>query len=141
MIKTLVCYIDGSYKPQYPNKVGSAIIMIKESGETEEIFFSKEDEELAKIRNVAGELRASMRAWQIAIEKRYDILELYYDYEGIEKWCTGQWKCKNKYTKMYKEFYDKISKELTINFHKVDAHSGDYYNELVDYLAKKSLEL
>lgn len=140
-MKTMVCYIDGSYKPSYPTKVGSAIVIVKENGETEEIFFSKDDEELAKQRNVGGELRSSMAAIKTAIDRGYDKVQINFDYEGIEKWHTGQWKAKNKYTQAYRDYCREMSKYIEIEFIKVDAHSGVYYNELADYLAKKSLEL
>lgn len=140
-MKKMVCYVDGSYKPSYPNKVGSAIVIVKENDKTEEIFFSKEDKELAQMRNVSGELRASMWAIKIAVDRKYDVVEIHYDYEGIEKWCTSEWKTKNKYTKLYKDYYEKMSKLIKIEFVKCDAHSGDYYNDLADYFAKKSLEI
>ena len=40
---------------------------------------------------------------------------------------------------MYKEFYDKISKEVKISFVKVKGHSNDVYNDLADNLAKKAI--
>ena len=140
-MKTMICYIDGSYRPAYPTKIGSAVIIVNKDGTTEEIFFSKDDIELAKQRNVGGELRASMKAIHLAVERGYDKIQIYYDYEGIEKWCIGVWKAKNKYTKAYKEYCQEMMKFIRIEFVKVDAHSGNYYNELADYFAKKSLEL
>lgn len=140
-MKTMICYIDGSYRPAYPTKVGSAVIIVEEDGTTEEIFFSKDDKELAKIRNVGGELRASMQSIHIAVERGYDKIQIHYDYEGIEKWAIGIWKAKNEYTKAYKEYCQQMMQFIKIEFIKVNAHSGDYYNELADCFAKKSLEL
>ena len=65
---------------------------------------------------------------------------VYYDYEGIEKWCTGAWKANKSGTKAYREYYRKISGQLKISFHKVRGHSGDTYNEMADKLAKKALK-
>ena len=138
-MKTMVCYVDGSWRPSYPTRVGSAVIIV-DGDKTEELFFSKEDLELSKQRNVGGELRASMVAIKTAIDRGYDKVQINYDYEGIEKWCIGVWKTKNKYTKAYKEYCQEMMKYIKIEFIKVDAHSGDYYNELADFYAKKSLE-
>ncbi|MDU3828142.1 MAG: RNase H family protein, partial [Peptostreptococcus sp.] len=66
-------------------------------------------------------------------------LDLYFDYNGIEKWCTGEWKTNKEGTKNYKQFYDGIKNRLRVNFYKVKAHSGVDYNELADKLAKESL--
>lgn len=139
-MRIMKCYIDGSYREKYPNKVGSAIIIVNEDETIEEIFFSKYDEELAKQRNVGGELRSCMMALKIAVERNYEEIHIYYDYIGIEKWCTKEWKAKNKYTQAYRDYYDEMSKMINVKFFKCDAHSGDYYNELADYYAKKSLE-
>ena len=138
-MKIMVCYVDGSWRPAYPTRVGSAVIIV-DGDKTEELFFCKEDLELSKQRNVGGELRASMVAIKTAIDRGYDKVQIHYDYEGIEKWCIGVWKTKNKYTKAYKEYCQEMMKYIKIEFIKVDAHSGDYYNELADYFAKKSLE-
>ena len=140
-MKTMVCYIDGSFKPSHPTKVGSAIVIVKENDETEEIFFSKDDAELAKQRNVGGELRASMVAIKTAIDRGYDKIQIFYDYLGIEMWGTSKWKTNNRYTKAYRDYCSEMSKYIDIEFIKVNAHSGVYYNELADYFAKKSLEL
>ena len=139
-MKTMVCYVDGSWRPSYPTRVGSAVIIV-DGDKTEELFFSKEDLELSKQRNVGGELRASMVAIKTAIDRGYDKVQIHYDYEGIEKWCIGVWRAKNKYTKAYKEYCQEMMKHIKIEFVKVDAHSGNYYNELADYFAKKSLEM
>ena len=140
-MKTMICYVDGSYKPSYPNKVGSAVIIVKENDEVEELFFSKEDEELAKMRQIGGELRSAMVALQEAVSRGYDKVQIFYDYEGIKKWCDKTWKAKNKYTQAYRDYCEKMSKYIKIEFIKCDAHTGDYYNDLADYYAKKSLEL
>ena len=66
-------------------------------------------------------------------------IDLYYDYAGIEKWCTGEWKTNKKGTAAYKQFYDEISKKVKVNFIKVKSHSGVEYNEKADRLAKDAV--
>lgn len=66
-------------------------------------------------------------------------ITIYHDYEGIAKWCLGDWKTNKEGTKAYKAFYEEASKEVSIRFQKVTGHSGDHYNDLADHLAKKAL--
>ena len=50
---------------------------------------SGNDEEMAAMRNVAGEIEGSAAAVKLAIEKGVKELDIYYDYMGIEMWATG----------------------------------------------------
>ncbi len=98
-----------------------------------------EDENLVDMRNVAGEIEASKIAMNHCIENNIENLVLYFDYEGIEKWCNGTWKTNKEGTKEYKKYYDSIKDKLNVKFVKVKAHSGDKYNEEADRLAKSAL--
>ena len=42
-----------------------------------------------------------MAAIQKAIELGVEELKIYYDYEGIEKWASGEWKANKALTKFY----------------------------------------
>ncbi|MED9947073.1 MAG: RNase H family protein, partial [Peptacetobacter hiranonis] len=66
-------------------------------------------------------------------------LVIYFDYQGIEKWCTGEWKANKKGTIEYRDFYNSIKDKLDVSFVKVAAHTGDKYNEMADQLAKDGL--
>lgn len=65
---------------------------------------------------------------------------LYFDYEGIEKWCIGAWKTNKVGTINYKKYYDSIKENLNVKFVKVKAHSGNKYNDEADRLAKLSID-
>ena len=103
-MKIMICYVDGSWKPSYPDRVGGAAIIVNDNDTTEELMFYRDNKELAKIRNVAGELISAMEIVKIAVDRGYDKIQIFYDYEGIEKWYDSSWKCKNQYTKAYKEY-------------------------------------
>ena len=81
----------------------------------------------------------AMYAAQWALVNGYEIIEIRYDYEGIEKWATNAWKANNTLTKKYAEFMRRKQTQIRISFRKVKSHSGDYYNEKVDKLAKSAL--
>lgn len=135
----MVAYVDGSFDKENRYYSYGAVIFTKEGKET---YFQKEnDENLVDMRNVAGEIKGAIFAMKEALEKGKEILYLYYDYIGIEKWAIGEWKT-NKYgTQKYKEYYDSIKDKVKVVFIKVKAHSGDEYNEEADKLAKEALGL
>ena len=121
------------------NKIyGSYVAEIYEEYELSEAF---EDEEMAAMRNVAGEIEGAMAAMNFCVEQGIKSLLLHYDYEGVEKWCTGAWKCNKKGTIAYKAYYDSIKQDLQVVFHHVKGHSGVEGNERVDKLAKAALGL
>ena len=96
------------------------------------------DEELASMRNVAGEIKGSESAMRYAADKGYKKIVIYHDYEGIAKWCQGLWKTNKSGTINYKKAYDELSERIHIEFVKVKGHSGDKYNDMADALAKKA---
>ena len=130
-----VAYVDGSFNAE-TNVFGYGVVMFHNG---EEIHLSKayDDEEMATMRNVAGEIYGSMAAMEYAVEHHIKELSIYYDYMGIAKWCTGEWKANKSGTIAYKKYFDKIKRKVHITFHKVKGHSGDTYNDLVDKLAKE----
>ena len=62
-----------------------------------------------------------------------------YDYEGIEKWLDGSWRCKNEYTKQYRNFMKRYVKDGTVEFKWVKGHNGDLGNAQADKLAREAL--
>ncbi len=131
---TAVAYVDGSYNIH--TKVFACGVVILYNDKEITLNESFTDEELATMRNVAGEINGSMMAMKYCLENNISNLHLFYDYEGIEKWCTGAWKTNKTGTIDYKSFYDSIKDKLNITFHKVKGHSGDKYNDMADRLAK-----
>lgn len=137
----LIAYVDGSFTTNNPTKYGCGVLLITPDGDEIEMSYANDDKDAVKLRNVAGELSASMTAMLVAISMGYKELIIYHDYIGISAWIDGSWKCKNDITKSYKNFYEEeIKNDLDVHFVKVKGHSGDEYNERVDKLAKKSLE-
>ena len=90
------------------------------------------------MRNVAGEIKGSEVAIKYAISKGIKAIKIYHDYEGIAKWCTGEWKANKEGTIAYKKFYDSIKEKIHVEFVKVKGHSGDKYNDVADMLAKQA---
>lgn len=133
------CYTDGSFDVT-TNRYSYGVLIYADGKEYE---FSKafEDEKMAAMRNVAGEIEGAMAAMNFCVEHGMKSLLLHYDYEGVEKWCIGAWKCNKEGTIAYKAYYDSIKQELQVVFHHVKGHSGVEGNERVDKLAKAALGL
>lgn len=134
-----VAYVDGSY--YHPTKEFSLGAVIAYKGK--EYHFSEKftEPDLASMRNVAGEIKGAECAMQFAMDHGCSNLYIYHDYEGIARWCLGEWKANKEGTKAYKEFYENASKQVNIHFVKVKGHSNDTYNDLADELAKQALGL
>lgn len=135
--KQAIAYVDGSYHAQTQEYSYGVVFFYRQ----EERHFSKmeQDIELATMRNVAGEIRGAQYAMAYAIEQGVEELTIYHDYEGIAKWCTGEWKTNKEGTRAYKAYYDSVKEKITIHFIKVKGHSHDTYNDLADRLAKEAL--
>lgn len=130
-------YVDGSFsKENLEFSYGAVIFTDKEVLEFSEKF---SDPELITMRNVAGEIKGAEFVMRYCIENNIPEIDIYYDYMGIEKWCTGEWQANKPGTISYRNFYNSVKDKLTVNFIKVKGHSGDKYNDLADLLAKKAL--
>lgn len=134
-------FIDGSFNPK--TKIyGCGGYLIDQFGKKHIVQQCGSDKNLAKMRNVAGELLGVKAIVDTAKSLKMKKLTLFYDYAGIEKWVTGEWKCKKHETKVYKEFMHSAIKEgLEIIFKKVSAHTGNAGNEEADQLAKLATTL
>lgn len=132
----VVAYVDGSFNQESSEFSYGAVIFYQ----GEQMHFAEKfsDPDLASMRNVAGEIKGSERAMAFAVEKEAKSLTIHHDYEGIAKWCTGEWQAKKPGTIAYKQYFDKIKKDVNVKFVKVKSHSGDEFNDLADKLAKEA---
>ena len=139
-MKTVEVYVDGSYcktKKEY----SSGVVMLYNGEVIKKCGFKGNEPSLISMWNVAGEIKAAEYAMLWALRMGFKKLILYYDYMGIEKWCSGEWKTKKEGTQNYAYVYGKVKPKLEIEFVKVKAHSGNIYNDLADRLAKDALGL
>lgn len=134
---TLVAYVDGSY--DHSQKRFSYGMVLMHDGKERYFAYPYIDEELATMRNVAGEIKGSEAAMQYALDHEIPSIIIYHDYQGIASWCNGDWKANKPGTIAYRDFYREASRKIKIQFRKVKGHSNDKYNDMVDQLAKEAL--
>lgn len=132
-----IAYVDGSFNVATNEFSYGAVIF--HNGKELHLSKKYDDKELASMRNVAGEIYGSMAAMKYAYENGVRRLVIYHDYEGIAKWCKGEWKTNKEGTINYKRYYEAASKKVEIKFVKVKGHSGDKYNDMADKLAKEAV--
>lgn len=133
----IVAYVDGSYN-KHTKEFSFGIVLFDNQQELH--FYKKFDDiELSKMHNVAGEIKGAEAAMKYAVEHGFSKIIIYHDYEGISKWCTGEWKTNKDGTKAYKAFYDSLKSKLKVEFIKVKSHSNNKYNDLADKLAKQAI--
>ncbi len=130
-------YVDGSFSKDKLEFSYGAVLF--KDGEVLEFSEKFSDPELISMRNVAGEIKGAEFVMRYCIENGISEIDIYYDYMGIEKWCTGEWQANKPGTISYRDYYNSIKNKLAVNFIKVKGHSGDKYNDLADLLAKKAL--
>ena len=132
-----VAYVDGSYDAA-ANAFSYGMVLFHNG---QELHFSEKytDNALAQMHNVAGEIKGAEAAMRYCLDNDIPSITIYHDYEGIARWCNGEWQAKKEGTIAYAEYYKKASSKVRIRFVKVKGHSGDTYNELADRLAKAAL--
>lgn len=134
----LVAYVDGSYQHSL-QKYAFGCIFLLSDGRIYTIGGNGNQPESLKQRNVTGEMLGAMFATRFAIVNGFRAIEICYDYQGIEKWVTGEWKSKTDLTSKYAQAMRNFSTKIAISFTKVEAHTNVYYNELADKVAKEAL--
>lgn len=133
-----IAYVDGSFEKD-SGVYGYGVVFIEKNGNIEEYFDSGREESYKSMRNVSGEILGALKAASLAVEKSYSSIAIFHDYQGIASWAKGEWKCNKEKTIEYREKMLEFQKKLKISFHKVQAHSGDHFNERADALAKQAV--
>lgn len=134
---TAIAYVDGSYHKGTGEFSGGGVLFY----DHEKVEFSQknDDPQMAEMRNVAGEIMGAVMVIRYCLEHRIPAVEIYHDYAGVGRWATGAWKTNRPGTQAYAAFCQKAMQRINVKFVDVTGHSGDYWNDEADRLAKKAL--
>lgn len=135
----LVAFTDGSYDKNL-NRYSCGVQLIKPNGEEENIRWFGSNEKYLSEKNVTGEVFGVINALDWAISNNYYKIKIYHDYEGLNKWLTGEWTAKSNVAKMYTNLFNsKFRTLLQVEFIKIKGHSNIIYNNKADALARMAL--
>ncbi len=125
--------VDGSYSG---NVTSYAAVIRKDGKVIKEIYGTLPDNIAEGSRQIAGEITAAAKAAEYC--DKYNIKEatIYYDYKGIAKWATGDWKAKKNITSRYADYMSGV--KVRIKWVKLESHTGYIWNDYADKLAKKA---
>lgn len=137
-------WVDGSYSTVNSTPIYGAGAVVYLGDNTVPILVScaNSNTNWARMRNVAGEMLSVISVLE-QLEPFKDKIErviIFYDYEGLEKWVTGEWKARKDCTIAYRDYVKEKQKMFPISFQKVTAHTGNINNETADKLAKKAVQ-
>lgn len=137
----VIAFVDGSFDDGKGegSRYSFGLVIISTDGEFK-FSHAFDDEEYLGSRNVAGEVQGAKEAILWAILHGKSHIKLYYDYEGIEKWALKKWKANLKLTREYRDFCEDAMKQIRVSFRHAKSHTGIYYNEMADELAKAALK-
>lgn len=132
-------YIDGSFDSKTNAYSFGGVLII----DGKEYPYKKkfEPDEYSSLRNVAGEIQGAGFIIAYAVKKGIKELHIFYDYLGIEKWFTHEWKANSKIAVDYQILADRVKDKIKVYFHKVKSHTNNHYNDYADKLAKEALGL
>lgn len=134
----LLAYVDGSYDDSLKKYAFGCVFILDEDTVYTECGNGDNPQSLQH-RNVTGEMLGAMYAVKTAMFNGFSSIEICYDYQGLEKWVTGEWRAKTELTGKYAAAMREWGRNIDIIFTKVAAHTNVKYNELADLMAKKGL--
>lgn len=137
---SLLAYVDGSYDDAL-QKYAFGCVFILPDGRIFTEYGNGDNAQSLQHRNVTGEMLGAMYAVKFAMLNGFTGLELRYDYQGIEKWVTGEWRARTELTGKYAAAMREWARSIEIRFTKVTAHTNVYYNDLADKMAKTGLRM
>lgn len=132
-------YVDGSYSiatEEYSYgmvAMKNNVVLHIESG-------AGKNEAARNIRQIAGELEGAIKGVQYALSKGEKRVVIFHDYAGICYHATGFWERREESSKnYYMRMNELMNSGIEVIFVKVDSHTGDLFNELVDEKCKEKL--
>ncbi|MDN6161390.1 MAG: ribonuclease H family protein [Atopostipes sp.] len=136
---TIIAYVDGSFENS-TKRYSFGAVLIQNTQIIKKLSRVGNNPKYQKSHQIAGEVFGALHAIQWAIQHHFKKIIIHYDYLGIEKWATGEWRANKDVSIDYTRSFQKLASKIKIEFVKVKAHSGVKYNELADQIAKNAFK-
>lgn len=134
-------YVDGSYNIS-TEKYSYGVVAVRNNVVEYIDSAAAKDNSQRNIRQIAGELEGAVKGVQYALSKDDKKVVIFHDYEGICHHATGFWERREESSaEYYKKMNELMSHGIEVIFVKVDSHTGDLFNELVDEKCKEKLSI
>lgn len=126
-------YVDGSH---HDGKISFGVVLVMNGQET--VFAGRTTGSMG---NISGELGALVFSLHLLKKMEIKTANIVYDYEGVYKWLSGDFKCRSEEAKTYSSFSKKFidDNDMKLYFYKCKAHSGNKLNNSADKAAKQAL--
>lgn len=129
-------YVDGSF---IDGRVGYGAVILDQGNIIAEISGCVDTPEAFNARQVGGEIQAAIEVLTWCKNNNIAVIAIFYDFQNIEKWATGEYKTNTPMTQAYKHFIDTCG--IKIEWVKVESHTGIALNDRADELAKEGARI
>lgn len=134
-------YVDGSYNSTTERYSYGVVAVRNNIVEYIESAAAKDNSE-RNIRQIAGELGGAIKGVEYALRQGDKQVVIFHDYAGVSHHATGFWERKEASSIAYYNHMKKLmGLGIKVIFVKVDSHTGDLFNELVDEKCKEQLAI
>lgn len=139
-METIDIYVDGSFDKSRATAKW-AFIAVKDGKKVFSDSGIITDPEIVEGWQIGGEIQAVIEAIKWSKTNSFKAL-IAHDYNGLyfwvaDSWGEKAWRTNKSYNKKYREFV-LSNRNWVQGFRKVDAHTGDFWNEMVDGLAAEA---
>jgi len=134
-------YVDGSYNSS-SERYSYGMVAVRNSVVEHIDSDSAKDSSKSSIRQIAGELGGAIKAVEYALSIGDKKVVIFHDYEGVSHHATGFWERREQSSvDYYNRMNELMHLGIEVIFVKVDSHTGDLFNELVDEKCKEKLSI
>ncbi|GAB4511086.1 MAG: hypothetical protein OHK0046_08690 [Anaerolineae bacterium] len=124
-------YVNGTYAA---GVVGYGAVVLYQS--QEKTRWAGKVTQHADMRQVAGELEATLLVLDWCRSNYLTEIEVHYDYDGIEKWATGEWRGNTSATRLYQERVKSLA--INIKWHKIKRGTVNTWITLIQELSQQA---
>lgn len=129
-------YVDGAWNEK-KRQYGYGFVIVKNGKQFSTGFGKGEKPNYLSQKQVSGEVVSVLQGLNRSIFKKLKHVEIIYDFDGIEKWITGEWNPKAAIAEAYVHELKRLNEKIEISFKKVKSRSGDEFNDIANRLAQR----